>query len=106
MEGAKDLGTTVSKKSYNYLGLSPMRPNELWTCPDDRAARAQALGCQLDLVVVCPFEQEEEWVDIASDVVKLKGENPDFPGYLKVDRLKSLGCRQFSIAGASPLARS
>jgi len=103
VENFTTLGTLDLKKSYHHSGPTP---NKLWTSPDDRAARAQALGCQLDLVVVCPFEQEEEWVDIASDVVKLKGENPDFPGYLKVDRLKSLGCRQFSIAGASPLARS
>ena len=36
----------VPKKSYHHLGLSPMRPNELWTCPHDGAARAQAPGCQ------------------------------------------------------------
>jgi len=46
VEDFKDLGTTVSKKSYHHLGLSPMRPNELWTCPDDGAARTQAPGCQ------------------------------------------------------------
>jgi len=42
------LGTPVPKKSYHHLGLSPMRPNELWTCPNDGAARAQAPGCQLE----------------------------------------------------------
>ena len=39
----------VSKKLRtlnNHLGLSPMRPNELWTYPDDGAARAQAPCCQ------------------------------------------------------------
>ena len=41
----KDLGTTVSKKSYYHSGLAPMRPNELWTYPDDGAARAQASDC-------------------------------------------------------------
>jgi len=46
VEDFKDLGTTVSKKSYHHSDLSPMRPNELWTCPDDGAARAQAPGCQ------------------------------------------------------------
>ena len=40
------VGTRVSKKSYHHLGLSPMRLNELWTCLDDRATRAQAPGCQ------------------------------------------------------------
>jgi len=41
-----DLVTTVSKKSYHHLRLSPMRPNELWTCPDDGAARAPVPDCQ------------------------------------------------------------
>ena len=42
-----DLGTTISKKSYHHLGVSPMWPNENWTCPDEGAARAQAPDCQL-----------------------------------------------------------
>ena len=46
VEDFADLGTTLPKRSYHHLGLSPMRPNELWTCPHDGAARAQALGCQ------------------------------------------------------------
>jgi len=41
-----NLGTPVPKKSYHHLDLSQMRPNELWTCTDDGAARAQAPGCQ------------------------------------------------------------
>jgi len=36
----------VPKGSYHHLGLSPMRPNELWTCPDDGAAMTQAHTCQ------------------------------------------------------------
>jgi len=32
----------VSKKSYHHLRLLPMRPNELWTCPHDGAARVKA----------------------------------------------------------------
>ena len=43
-EVSKTLGL-VSKKSYHHLGLSPMRPNELWTYPDDGAARAQDSVC-------------------------------------------------------------
>jgi len=36
----------VPEESYHHLGLSPMRPNELWTCPDDGSARAHTPGCQ------------------------------------------------------------
>jgi len=32
-------------------------------------------------VVVGPFEEEEEGTDIASDVVKIEGEDPAIPGY-------------------------
>jgi len=45
---------------------------------------------------------------IASDVVKVKGEDPDLPdtpGYLRWDRVR-LGRRRSWIVGASPLARS
>jgi len=42
---SRQLGPDL-KKSYHHSGPSPMRPNELWTCPDDGAARAQAPGCQ------------------------------------------------------------
>jgi len=40
------IGTLDLKKSYHHSGPSPRRPNELWTRPDDGAARAQAPGCQ------------------------------------------------------------
>ena len=52
-----------------------------------------------------PFEGEEEGTGVASDVVKVKGEDPDTPGYLRGDRLR-LGRRRSRIVGASPLARS
>ena len=32
--------------------------------------------------VVGPFEEEEEWTGIGSDVVKVKGEDPATPGLL------------------------
>ena len=35
-----------------------------------------------------PFEQEEEGTRVASDVVKVEGEDPDTPGYLKGDRVR------------------
>ena len=39
-----------------------------------------------------------------SDVVKVQGEDPDTPGYLRGDRVR-LGRRRSRIVGASPLAR-
>ena len=52
-----------------------------------------------------PFEEEEEGTGVASDVVKVKGEDPDTPGYLRGDRVR-LGRRRSQTVGAFPLARS
>jgi len=93
----KDLGTILSKKSYHNLGLSPMRPNELWTCPDDGAARAQAL---FNVVVVGPFEEQEEGTEIASDVVKVEVEDPATPGYY----LRSVDTRKPWDRNDSPIS--
>ena len=46
VEDFANLGTPVFEKSCHHLGLSPMRPNELWTCPDDGTSRVQGPGCQ------------------------------------------------------------
>jgi len=46
VEGFTTIGTLDLKESYHHSGPSPMRLNELWTCPDDGAARAEASGCQ------------------------------------------------------------
>ena len=70
----------VPEESYHHLGLSPMRPNELWTCPRDGAAMGQAHGCQRNSCG--PFEEEEEVTGVTSDVVKVKGEDPATPGPL------------------------
>jgi len=53
-----------------------MRPNELWTRPDNGDTRAKAPGRQQARVVVGPFEEEEERTSVASDVVKVQGEDP------------------------------
>jgi len=34
-----------------------------------------------------PFKEEEEGTGVASDVVKVEGEDPDTPGYLRGDRM-------------------
>jgi len=59
----------------------------------------------VNVVVVGLFEEEEEGTNVASDVVKVQGEDPDTPGCLRGDRVR-LGRRQSRIVGASPLARS
>ena len=59
----------------------------------------------VNVIVVGPFEEEEERTSVASDVVKVKGEDPDTPSYLRGDRVR-LGRRRSRIVGASPLARS
>jgi len=59
----------------------------------------------VNVVVVGPFEEEEEGIGVASDVVKAKGEDPDTPGYLRGDRVR-LGRRRSRIVGVSPLART
>ena len=59
----------------------------------------------VNLVVVGPFEEEEEGTGVANDVVNVGGEDSDTPGYLRGDRVR-LGRRRSWIVGASPLARS
>ena len=63
-----------------------MRPNKLWTCPHDGAARTQPLV--VNVIVGGPFEEEEEGTGVASDVVKVEGEERDTPGYLRGDRVR------------------
>ena len=76
-----DLGTAVSKKSYHHLRLSPMRPNELWTCPDDGAARAPVPDCQRSSCgSVRRGRGGDRYSQPDSDTVKVKGEDPATPG--------------------------
>jgi len=51
------------------------------------------------------FEEKEEGTGIASDVVKVEGEDPDTPAYLRGGRVR-LGRRRSRIVDASTLARS
>jgi len=41
-----------------------------------------------------PFKEEEEGTSVASDVVKVQGEYPDTPGYLRGDRVRLGNTRQ------------
>ena len=59
----------------------------------------------VNVVVVGPFEEEDKVTGVASDVVKVQGEDPDTPGYLRGERVR-LRRRRSRIVCASPLARS
>jgi len=59
----------------------------------------------VNVVVVGPFEEEEEGTSVDSDVVKVQGEDPDTSGYVRGDRVR-LGRQRSQIVCASPLARS
>jgi len=58
-----------------------------------------------NVVVVGPFEEAVEKTGVNNNVVKVEGEDPDTPGYLRGDRVR-LGRLRSWIMGASPLARS
>jgi len=59
----------------------------------------------VNVIVTGPFEEEGGGISVTSDEVKVQGEDPDTPGYLRGDRVR-LGRRRSRIVGASPLARS
>jgi len=69
-----------------------MRPNELWTRPHHGAAHTTEPPGQkplvVNVVVVGLFEEEEEKISIASDVVKVQGEDLSTLGYLRGDRVR------------------
>jgi len=102
VEDFKSLGIIVSKKSYQHLKLSPMRPNELWTCPDDGAARAQAPGFNIVLLSCGSVRRGRggDWYTIVSDVVKVEGEDPATPGYY----LRSVDTRKPRDRNDSPIS--
>ena len=89
VEDFTKIGNLDLKKSHHHLGPSPMRPNELCTCPHDGATRAQATGCQCS---TCrSVRRGRGGIGVASDVVKVKDEDPDTPGDLRGDKVR-LGC--------------
>jgi len=59
-----------------------MRPKELWTCPQDGAARAKAPGCQQSSCGSIRRGRLREGTSVASDVVKVEGEDLAAPGPL------------------------
>jgi len=101
MEGFTTIGTLDLEKSYHHSGPSPMRPNG----PTQTTEPPGHQPLVANVVAVGPFEEEEEGTGVSSDVVKVEGEDPDTPGYLRGDRVR-LGRRRSRIVGASPLARS
>jgi len=81
------LGTPLPKKSYHHSGPSPIRLNDLWIGLDNGATRAKAPGRQRGCCG--PFEEEEEGIGIACDVVKVKCEDPATPGSSKGNKARS-----------------
>jgi len=73
-ENVADLGTPSPKKSYHPSGPSLMRPNELATAHEPPGI---APGCQRRHLLN-PFEEDEDGIGIASDVVKVRRENQPF----------------------------
>ena len=87
MEDFTTIGTLDLKKSYHHSGPSPMRPNEI----SGPAHTTQPPGHKplvVNVVVVGPFEEEEEGICITSDVVKVQGEDLESPGHLRGDRVR------------------
>jgi len=56
-----------------------MRLNELWPGPAQTTEPPGHKPLVVNVVVVDPFEEEEDGTGIASDVVKVEGENPATP---------------------------
>jgi len=65
-----------------------MRPNDLWIYPDTEPQGLCLNGSASTALVVGPFEEEEEGIGVASDVVKVQGEDAAIPGSLRVDRAR------------------
>jgi len=42
----------------------------------------------VNVIVVGPFKEEEEGTGAVNDVVKVEGDDPDTPGYLRGDRVR------------------
>ena len=107
-QSSEDLNKGVPYYTSPFTPPIELRPtrNELWTRPDDGAARAQAPGCQR---CSCRSVRRgrgggQEGIGIASDVMKVKVEDPDTPGSLKGGQGKEV--RQcFSLVCVCPSAR-
>jgi len=84
VEDFTTFGTLYLQKleSVHHSGSSPMRPDKLDAEPPGHKPLF------VTVVVVGPFEEEEEGTGIASDVIKVQGEDPDTPGYLRGDRVR------------------
>ena len=100
MEAFTDLGTTVTRKSYYPLGLSPVRPNKLWTHPDNIATRAKAPGRQRGSCGSVRRGRGPEGTDITSSVVKVKREDRATPDY----HLSSVHTRKPQDRNDSPIS--
>ena len=87
VEDFADLGTPVPKKSCHFVGPSLTDEAEQ-TLEWPRQRNHQQKTLVVNRVVVGPFEEEEEGIGIASDIVKVEGEDPATPGCLRDDRVR------------------
>jgi len=98
---SRDYGETT-KTARNKVTMSP---DQVGYSPPKKERKENKTHRGTFAGHVSPFEEEEEGTGVASDVVKVEGEYPDTPGYLRGDRVR-FGRRRSRIVGASPLCRS
>ena len=97
---------------YIYIGISRNRAitqdPHIWGQTNFGPAHTTELPGHkplvVNIVVIGPFKEEEEGIDIASDVVKMDGE-VDHPSLSEGGQGEE-GCRRFRIVDMSPLTRS
>jgi len=98
MDNFADLGTIVPKKSCHHLGLSPMRPNEFWTGPDDELLGHKPLVINVVVagsVRLIDVEEEEEGTGVTSDVLTVEGEDSAPTGHLKRNDTETVTIPQY-----------
>ena len=96
-EGLHDNWDLGSQKILPSLRTSTYEAERTLDSPR-RLSRQGTSPLVVSVVVVGPFEEEEEGTGVACNVVKVEGEDPDTPGYLRGDRVR-LGRRRSRIVG-------
>jgi len=96
-EGFHDNWDLGSQKILPSLRTSTYEVERTLDSPR-RLSRQGTSPLVVSVVVVGPFEEEEEGTGVACNVVKVEGEDPDTPGYLRGDRVR-LGRRRSRIVG-------
>jgi len=71
-----------------------MRPNKFSICPDTELPGLYPLLSTA--LVVSPFEEEEEGIGVASEVLKVEGEDPGHPRFSKGEQGEVVRWRSIS----------